>query len=47
MNNYPQVVTWWENEKAREFSKLECGLLGAMFSAIALGLLVALTSLVH
>jgi hypothetical protein len=45
MNNYPQVAMWWENEKAREFTKLECGLLGAMFSAIALGLLVALSSL--
>ena len=36
---------WWENEKAREFTKLECGLLGAMFSAIALGLPMALSSL--
>ncbi len=28
--------TWWEKEKQRTFTKLECGLLGALFMAIAI-----------
>jgi hypothetical protein len=40
MSGYSQVATWWENEKVREFTKLECGLLGALFSAVAIGFIV-------
>ncbi len=35
-----QVATWWASEKAREFTKLECGLLGALFSAVTIGFLI-------
>jgi hypothetical protein len=45
MDNNSQVATWWQNEKQREFTRLECGLLGAVFSAVALGFLVVLSSL--
>ena len=44
MVNSAQVATWWENEKVRDFTKLECGLLGAVFSAVAIGFLMVVTS---
>jgi len=28
-------ATWWQRESRRTFTKLECGLLGALFMAIA------------
>jgi hypothetical protein len=31
-----------ERELAREFTKLECGLLGAMFASVGLGFLVTM-----
>ena len=40
MPAYTQVATWWTTEKEREFTKLECGLLGALFSAVAIGFLI-------
>lgn len=41
MEKYAQVAAWWESEKVRDFTKLECGLLGALFSAIGIGFLMA------
>jgi len=29
-------ATWWQKEMQRTFTKLECGLLGALFMAIAI-----------
>ena len=46
MNNTSQLAVWWQNEKERDFTRLECGLLGAMFSAVAIGFLVVMRSLV-
>jgi hypothetical protein len=37
-----QLALWWAHERERDFTKLECGLLGAYFSAIAIGLLATL-----
>lgn len=45
MSTTTQVATWWQNEKAREFTRLECGLLGAVFASVGIGLLVALRML--
>ncbi len=46
MSNHLQVAAWWANERTREFTKLECGLLGALFSAVGLAFLVTLRALV-
>ena len=46
MSGASQVAAWWADEKVREFTKLECGLLGALFCAVGIGLLVAVASLV-
>jgi hypothetical protein len=35
-----QLAAWWAHERERDFTKLECGLLGAYFSAIGIGLVV-------
>ena len=32
-----QLATWWQAEKERDFTRLECGLLGALFAAIGIG----------
>jgi hypothetical protein len=45
MSSSTQVATWWQNEKAREFTRLECGLLGAVFASVGIGFMVTLTSL--
>jgi hypothetical protein len=42
-----QLAAWWAHERARDFTKLECGLLGAYFSAIGIGLIVTLGTLYH
>ena len=42
-----QLAAWWAHERARDFTKLECGLLGAYFSAIGIGLIVTLGTLFH
>lgn len=34
MADSENAQTWWEKEKQRTFTKLECGLLGALFMAI-------------
>ncbi len=36
MADRANISTWWEKEKQRTFTKLECGLLGALFMAIAI-----------
>ena len=36
MVNRSQVAAWWEKEKLREHTKLECGLIGAILSAVAI-----------
>ncbi len=40
------LATWWEGEKERDFTKLECGLLGALFSAIGIGFMVTVRVLI-
>jgi hypothetical protein len=37
-----QLTSWWRTESERSFTKLECGLLGALFASIALILVLAL-----
>ncbi len=34
------LAEWWEKEATREFTRLECGLLGAFFALIAVALAV-------
>jgi hypothetical protein len=46
MPSYTEVATWWESEKARDFTKLECGLLGALFSAVAIGFLIVVGAMI-
>jgi hypothetical protein len=45
MSTTTQVATWWQNEKAREFTRLECGLLGAVFASVGIGFMVVLRML--
>ena len=42
MDYSKQLAAWWAHERERDFTKLECGLLGAYFSAIVIGLLATL-----
>jgi hypothetical protein len=37
-----KTATWWEKEKQRHFTKLECGLLGAVFAATAIIFVLAM-----
>ncbi len=37
-----RLASWWETEKARDHTKLECGLLGAAFATIAIFLAIAI-----
>ena len=46
MNNASQFAVWWQNEKERDFTRLECGLLGAMFTAVTIGFLVVVRSVI-
>jgi hypothetical protein len=39
------VATWWETESQRDFTRLECGLLGALFSAIGIGFVLTVGAL--
>ncbi len=42
MEKYAQVAAaWWENEKVRDFTKLGCGLLGALLSAVGIAFLLS------
>lgn len=34
------LAEWWQKEAVREFTKLECGLLGGFFALIAVALMV-------
>ena len=43
---HEQRVTVWQNEKERDFTRLECGLLGAMFTAVTIGFLVVVRSVI-
>ena len=45
MSSSTQVATWWQNEKAREFTRLECGLLGAVFASVGIAFLYVLVPL--
>jgi len=40
MTDYTELNTWWQKELARNFTRLECGLLGALFTALAIILLM-------
>ena len=46
MNSASQFAVWWQNEKERDFTRLECGLLGAMFCAVTIGVLVVVRSVI-
>ena len=46
MNSTSQLAVWWQNEKQRDFTRLECGLLGAMFCAVSIGFLVVVRSVI-
>jgi hypothetical protein len=35
MADQPNLATWWQKEMEQEFTKLECGLLGGLFTATA------------
>jgi hypothetical protein len=37
-----EIAGWWQRELQREHTKLECGLLGALFSAIAITFVIGL-----
>jgi hypothetical protein len=45
MSTTTQVATWWQNEKAREFTRLECGLLGAVFASVGIAFIFVLRML--
>ena len=42
MTDQSPFAAWWQKESQRHFTKLECGLLGALFAAIAIILVLAL-----
>ena len=35
------IALWWQGELARGFTKLECGLLGALFASLGLLFVIA------
>jgi hypothetical protein len=41
-----EITSWWQRELQRDFTKLECGLLGATFATVAIILLFALRAAV-
>jgi hypothetical protein len=46
MENSAQLATWWQAEKTRAFTRLECGRLGAVFSAVAIFFLFTIRTLI-
>ncbi len=42
MSDQSAFAVWWQKESQRHFTKLECGLLGALFAAIAIIFVLAL-----
>ncbi len=40
MPNGSRIATWWQHERQRDVTKLECGLLGALMAALAMLFLV-------
>ena len=42
MPDRDQLAAWWRTESERSFTRLECGLLGALFASIALILVLTL-----
>jgi hypothetical protein len=40
MADRTSLAEWWEKERQRDFTKLECGVLGGLFAAIAIILLL-------
>jgi hypothetical protein len=40
MADYTQMNSWWQKELHRNFTGLECGLLGALFAALTIVLLM-------
>jgi hypothetical protein len=40
MTDYTELNAWWRKELQRSFTKLECGLLGALFTAITIILMM-------
>ena len=40
-----QLATLWQAEKERDFTRLECGLLGALFAAIGIGFIITVGAL--
>ncbi len=41
-----KLTAWWADEREREFTKLECGLLGATLSSIAILFLFTVKALI-
>ena len=46
MENSAQLAAWWQAEKQREYTRLESGLLGAVFSAVAILFLFTIRTLI-
>jgi hypothetical protein len=42
MEDSSNLTGWWQKERARGFTKLECGLLGGLFTAIAIILMMVI-----
>jgi hypothetical protein len=40
------ISVWWQNEMVREYTKLECGLFGALFATVAITFVIILRSIV-
>ncbi len=36
MADRDSFAAWWQKERERDFTKLECGLMGALFACIAI-----------
>lgn len=42
MDEEPKLAEWWQRERNRSFTKLECGLLGGLFTAILIILMLVI-----
>jgi hypothetical protein len=46
MTDSVPVAGWWNKELARQFTRLECGLLGALFASIAIMFMIVMRFMV-
>ncbi len=42
MEDGNNMASWWQKERERSFTKLECGLLGGLFTAIVIILMMVI-----